>query len=299
VLAVVPIALALVVLAPFALEQYSHEPNRRWISDFPLTDRLSEAGRSALLGPSPPNGRLWLVPAIVVVVATLLVVARGRRDEQSAAAITAAIGGAAVVVPLVAALVGLDVFLSRYLIAAVVPLVVAVAFSLGVRNAPWLAGVGVAVVCAVSIGTVVAVARDPELQKPDWNQVADAFETGRPDRVLVLNAHGNLASPLLRYAEDSRPLRDTQTVPVDEIDLLAAKPTTKSCNFLVGRACAFIFLGGPLPAPLASEFTLVETRNLDQFTLRRYRADQPVLVSTAELVAPGNPSDALALVSRR
>jgi hypothetical protein len=159
-----------------------------------------------------------------------------------------------------------------------------------------IGGVGVAVLCAVSVGTVVAVARDPELQKPDWRSVADAFETRRPDRVLVLNAHGNLASPLLTYADDSRPLGDTESVTVDEIDVLGAKPTTKPCDLLVGRACAFIFLGGPLPEPLASEFTLDETRDLDQFTLRRYRADRPVRVTKSELVAPRNPADTLVLV---
>jgi hypothetical protein len=159
-------------------------------------------------------------------------------------------------------------------------------------------GVGVAVLCAVSLGTVIAVARDPELQKPDWNAVAQASDAGRPDYVLVLNAHGNLASPLLRYAEHSRPLADTETVTVDEIDMLGAKSTTKPCNLLVGRACAFIFLGGPLPQALASEFTLEETRDLDQFTLDRFRADRPVPVTKSELVAPRNPSDGLALVSR-
>jgi len=298
VLAGVPVVLVGVVLTPFALKQYSHEPNRRWISEFSLTDRASEAGHSGLVGPSPPDGRLWLVAAIVVAIAALLVISRGSRQERSAAGLTAGIGGAAVLIPLVAVVVGLDVFLSRYLIAALVPLVIAVAIALCVRRASWIGGIGLAVLCAVSVGTVVAVARDPELQKPDWGSVAEAFETGHRNRILVLNAHGNLASPLFRYAPDSRPLGDTDTVTADEIDLLAAKPTTKPCNFLVGQACAFIFLGGPLPPHLASTFTLKDTRDLNQFTLRRYRADRPVPLTKPELVSPQNPTDALTLVSR-
>jgi mannosyltransferase len=295
-LACAPTALVLVVLAPFALEQYSHEPNRRWISEFRLADRVSEAGRSALVGPSPLDGRLWLVSAIVVAVAALVLVARGTRDERSAAALTAAIGGAAVALPLAAVAFGADVVLSRYLIAALVPLAVAVAICLCVRRASLIGGVGIAVLCAVSVGTVVAVARDPELQKPDWRSVADAFETGRPNRVLVLNAHGNLASPLLIYADDSRPLGDTETVDVDEIDVLGTKRTSKPCNFLVGRACALVLLGGPFPQSLGSEFTLEETTELDQFNVRRYRADRPVQITKSELVAPRDSSDALVLV---
>src|SRR5262249_57260658 len=112
------------------------------------------------------------------------------------------------------------------------------------------------------------------------------------------SAQGNCATPLLRYADNPSPLGATETVTADEMDVLAVKPTTKPCNLLVGRACAFIFLGGPLPPPLASTFTLTETRDLSQFTLRRYRADRPVPLTKSELVAPQNPTDALVLVSR-
>src|SRR5262249_56880965 len=115
---------------------------------------------------------------------------------------------------------------------------------------------------------------------------------------LAVSDHATLAAPCVGYAADSAPLGDRETVTADEIDVLAVKPTTKPCNLLVGRACAFIFLGGPLPPPLASTFTLTETRDLSQFTLRRYRADRPVPLTKSELVAPQNPTDALVLVSR-
>jgi mannosyltransferase len=297
-IACAPIAVELAVLAPFALEQHSHEPNRQWISDFPLADRASEAGRSALVGPSPLDGRLWLVSAVVVGLAAVVLIARGRSAERTAAALTAGIGGAAVVMPLLAVALGVDVFLSRYLIAALVPLTVAVAICLAARRASWVGGVAVAVLCGVSLVTVVAVARDPELQKPDWRAVADPFETGSRDRLLLLNVHGTIASPLLRYSEDARRLEEGETASVDEIDVLVAKPTSKPCNSLVGRACALVFLGAPLPQPLASEFTLESTDELDQFMLRRYRAPRPIRVTKADLVTPIDLPGALALVPR-
>jgi hypothetical protein len=143
----------------------------------------------------------------------------------------------------------------------------------------------------------VAVARDPELQKPDWASVAEVFETGSRDRLLFLNLHGNLASPLFSYAGDTRALGDTEATTVDEIDLLVAKPTTKPCDALVGRACALLFLGAPLPQPIASQFTLEGTYDLDQFTLERYRSRRPIPVTKSDVVLPGDLPGALALVS--
>jgi 4-amino-4-deoxy-L-arabinose transferase-like glycosyltransferase len=297
ILACVPIVLVVAALAPFAIEQHSHEPNRQWISDFPLSDRASEAGRSALVGPSPLDGGLWVVSAIVVGLAVLVLIARGDGSERTAAAHTAGIGGVAILMPFVAVVIGVDVFLSRYLIAALVPLAVAVAICLGARRASWVGGAALAVLCGVSIVAVVAVARDAELQKPDWRSVAEVYEAGSPERLLLLNAHGNLASPLLSYAEGTRALGDAETTTVDEIDVLVAKPTTKPCDALVGRACALVFLGAPLPQPLVSEFELEETHDLDQFTVQRYRSRRPIRITKSDLVTPGDLPGALALVS--
>jgi mannosyltransferase len=294
-----PIALVAVALAPFAIEQHSHEPNRQWISDFPLADRASEAGRSALAGPSPVDGRLWVVSAITLGLAALVLIARGDRAERSAAALTFGIGGAAIVMPFLAVVIGVDVFLGRYLIAAFAPLIIAVAICLGVRRASRAGGVLVAVLCVVSVVVIIAVARDPDLQKPDWRAVADVFQTGNGDRLLLMNVHGNIGSPLLSYSDDTRRLEEGESVSVDEIDVLVAEPTTKPCNYLVGRACALLFLGAPLPQPLASEFTLDATYDLDQFIVERYRSSRPIPVTTADLVASSDLPGALVLVPRR
>jgi hypothetical protein len=128
--------------------------------------------------------------------------------------------------------------------------------------------------------------------------VADVFETGSRNRLLLLNVHGNLASPLLSYAKDARPLDEGATATVDEIDVLVAEATGKPCNALVGRACALVFLGAPLPQPLASQFTLEGRHDLDQFTVERYRSRRPIPVTKSDLVSPGDLPGALALVSR-
>jgi hypothetical protein len=69
------------------------------------------------------------------------------------------------------------------------------------------------------------------------------------------------------------------------------------CNFLVGRACSLLFLGGPLPAPLADRFTLERTYELDQFTVERYTARSPVVVRPGDLVPPDSVPTALLIAT--
>jgi mannosyltransferase len=307
-LAAVPSAVVLALLAPVAATQHSHETNRRWIAGFSLDTRLGEAGRSSLVGPSSPDGRLWIAVAAVVALAALLALvavaapAAARSPSSfpspAAAALAGGVGAAALVLPVVLAATGVeDVVLGRYLVASLVPLAVAVAAGLFAAGPRWLGGAGVALVTVVSLSVVVAVQRDPDLQRPDWRQVAAVDEAGDADRALVVNVGGIIARPLLRYLDDARALAGGETARVDEIDVLYVSPTSRPCDFLVGRACGFLFLGSPPPEPLASQLTLVERIELPQFAIERYRAeDGPLRVSRDDLVAADQRSGALVLV---
>ena len=64
VLAAVPAGVVGLALVPFAVEQHSHASNRDWIAGFALSARVQDAGRTALVGPSPPLRDLWIVPAV-------------------------------------------------------------------------------------------------------------------------------------------------------------------------------------------------------------------------------------------
>jgi hypothetical protein len=289
----VPSTLVLAALAPWAVEQHSHEANRLWISDFPLRARLEEAGRSALVGPSPFHDRLWLAVAAVTAVAAVLALRAGPETRRSVG-LLAGVAGAAVIPPVVLDATGVaEVVVGRYLVAALVPLVVAVA--IGLAAAPRAVGLPVAAVAAaVSLVVMVSVARDPQLGKPDWAAVAGA---AGDDAALVLNVHRTVASPLVRYADGTVPLEGEATAQVDEIAVVHARPTSVPCNFLVGRACALLFLGGPLPPEIAARVTLVERVELDQFVVERYRTTGgPITVTKADLVAPNQVADALVLV---
>jgi 4-amino-4-deoxy-L-arabinose transferase-like glycosyltransferase len=288
-------AVVLGLLLPVLYEQHSHATNYNWVSSFRLSARVREAGRAALVGPNPPDHLAAVIVAIICGIAVVLLLWRGERSDRRAAGLMAGLGATAVALPLLLVPFGLDVVLSRYLIAALVPLAVAVAIGLTVRRAGWVGSAGIAVLCAASLFVVVADARDPMLQRPDWSAVAHAFDTGSsPNRLLLMNVHGLLGSPLQYYEPHARVLGTDDQVAVDEIDVVYAKPTKRPCNLFVGRACSLIFLGAPLPPEVGSEFHVERRFDLDQFEVVRYRADHPVALSTRQLV-PDNPGDASTL----
>ena len=293
-----PVALALVpsvvvglLLVPFAVRQHSHDVNRNWIAGFSLPVRIEEAAEGALVGPSPPFDRLWLAGAAVVAVATVLLATRTDAQDRRVAVTLAAIGGAAVIAPLVIALVGTDAFLGRYLIAALIPLVLAVAVGLGASRpaAPGLVATGALAV--VSVLAVVTVARDPELQRPDWRAVAAAVEGGESPgpRLVVVDVNGDQSGPLDHYLSGATRLGPSDEVAVDGIDVLVARGTDRPCNMLVGHACGMVYLGTVAPPPGDPPFTRTERIELDQFALDRYDADEPVTVTAATVTGPEAP----------
>jgi 4-amino-4-deoxy-L-arabinose transferase-like glycosyltransferase len=291
-LALGPAAVVGLLLVPFAVRQHSHGTNRNWIAGFSLPVRIEEAAEGALVGPSPPFDRLWLAGAIVVAVAAVLLATRTEARDRRVAATLAAMGAAAVVAPLAIALVGTDAFLGRYLIAALVPLVLAVAVALGASRpaAPGLAAA--AALVAVSIVAVVAVARDPELQRPDWRAVAAAVddpEEPAGPRLVVVDVNGDQSSPLDHYLDGATRLDPDDEVAVDGIDVLVGLAPERPCNMLVGHACGMVYLGTVTPGPGDPPFTRTERTELDQFALDRYRAEDPVTVRAGDLAGPDAP----------
>jgi mannosyltransferase len=287
--ALVPTAVVGLLLVPFAVRQHSHGTNRNWIAGFSLPVRIEDAATGALVGPSPPFDRLWLAGAVVVAVAAVLLATRTEARDRRVALTLAAMGAAGVVAPLAIAVVGTDAFLSRYLIAALIPLVLAVAVGLGASRpaAPGL--VAVAALAAVSLVVVVTMARDPELQRPDWRAVAaaveDAEDTAGP-RLLVVDVNGDQSGPLEHYLSGATRLAPDDEVEVDGIDVLVGLAPERPCNMLVGHACGMLFLGAVTPGPGDPPFTRTGHIELDQFALDRYRAEEPVTVTAGELAGP-------------
>jgi hypothetical protein len=300
-LAARPAAAVLLVLAPFGVRQFSRRDNHSWITGHRLPKRFGDFGIGAFVGPVAPDARLWIAVAAVAALGIVLVMAVGGARERRAAVLAGGVGVLSIVIALAATIVGVDVVLARYLIGSMIVLLAAVAVGLGADRAPrGLGWAAVAVVCVVSLIVVGAGIRDPQRQRADWRAVAAAHETGGTDgvRLIVLNLHGYLGLPLLRYVEGARIVDEDEAVLVDQIDLVVAKPSDPPCNLFVGLECPMSFLGVGPPQPLAQQVHLEERFELDQFYLDRYRSSGgPVEVTPADVVPADTLERSLVLVS--
>lgn len=272
----VPLA---VVAVPLATLAWSQRGKRNWIADYPLTQRLAETGRQYVLGPPEPYEWLW-VPAIVLMVgAVVMVIVRGEPRERITAAIMGALGLAGLVLSLLAMR---DYVLGRYLIASVIPLMLAVAIGFGARRAGWLGVAAAVVLCGVWAGLVIDVGNRPELQKPNWRAAADVLATGGHDRLIVIDSY--LGDPIVRYLKGSR-ITDPQGAPkVQAIDLLYRIPTPGGrCGRWSGLICE-VFIFPVFPDKLAHNFILVKKLSFKGFILNRYQSSTPVSVRGARFL---------------
>jgi mannosyltransferase len=253
-----------------------------WISDFPIGQRLAEAGRSYVLGAAQPFPGWWPLGAVVVVAAAIGAAFLANRSERSTAGAMFVLGSVGFALALAASAVGSDYFLGRNLIVSLVPFVVIVAIGLGNQRVGWL---GVIVALVLSLGWVAAVAEtvnNSDLQKADWRAVSHVVDHGPRARAVVVDSY--LGEPLLRYVHNSRALRPKKQVDVDAIDLVYRVPDPKlHCGRWSGLACeAFLF--PTLPKPLAKDFELVDRQELEGFVVNRYESRRKVTVNPKMLL---------------
>ena len=270
-----PVAVLLALLVPYAFLQRSNFNAQDWVADFPLRDRLYDVAVNTLVGPVPSDGRMWLVVLAAVVLAGVLLATRIGPTERATAGLLALFVAATMVAVLAATVVGIDAVLSRYLIAGLAPLILVVAIGLGDRRAGPLGYIGVAVVVAVAIPVTVQARSEPDLQKPDWEAVADVLDAGPGSadgaRVVVASYSGYLALPLLDRLDDAKEITGKHRArDVTEVDIIFGKGTDHPCNLFVGIACSMGFLGALPPQPALDELFLVERIELDQFAIERY-----------------------------
>jgi hypothetical protein len=272
-----------VAAVPFALQQRATD-QQKWIAGWPLGFRLKEAGRAALLGPAASSNALWLPAAGLVAIAFVILALKGSRSERHPAGVLAAVGGAAIALALLVPL-GRDHFLGRNVIASLVPLIAAAAIGLGARRAGWLGTTAIAGLVGLSTAVVIAVGANPDLQKPNWRSVAEVVKRGGANRVVVVNNHAVLGRALLRYLPSARELNNVDAIRVHEIDFLVHDPITVRCDWLSGRDCGLIFLGGRLQEGLTTSFRLVRQNVVENFTIARYESRGSVTLRRSQLAA--------------
>src|SRR5436305_3076027 len=174
------VALTAAVLTPLVIHQMSYG-HAEWIGKFTLGHRLWETAATFLVGETgdiiggPERPALAFVPLALSVAAFALLALRGDRREKRAAAVPLAVAALTIGMPLLLALTAAskDFVLARNLLPALLPLLLVVAIGLTVGPAPRL-GAALAALCVpYALVFAIYVNFDEELQRPDWQAVAE------------------------------------------------------------------------------------------------------------------------------
>lgn len=252
VVAVVAVGLALLPL----IAAQVNPTHIGWIDHSPLSTRIFETGAGFLAGETghviaePPRERFALIPVVLIGLALLLVALRGSPREKRGAALGLAVGMGVVLLASGAALVGKDYVVERNLLPALVPLATAVAIGFAASGARRIGFVCAALLCAYWLAYDVYVTRTPNLQRPDFRDLAR--QLGPPRRPRAILTWKLAADPIRFYLDDGSRRAYRGMVPVREIDVVS-KP-------VVARK----------PVGLPPDFRPVERRRLERLTLIRY-----------------------------
>jgi hypothetical protein len=288
-LALLPTAVAAFSLLPTFAAQRDNETGD-WVTEISLKERVLQMPEHFLTGFAYP-------PLAIVLLAGLLAALGGvgllLRDQRGRLVGGSLLGVAAlsIAVPGLAAAVNRDFVLSRYLIGALIPLLLAVSVGLG---ASWLRRAGpVVAVALVGLLAAVSVAGeyDEDTERPSWGDAAEAIaETGEPD--VVLACCGTLAVTAPYYLS-SFDAYDKAMGDVEATDVVLAtvpRPDHRPANDFCwwgGQCQADDVLGPGPPGPepgkisraLSLSFDRVETFSSDSIRVERYHSAKPVALN--------------------
>jgi hypothetical protein len=151
-------------------------------------------------------------------------------EERAGALVALWFGLAAIGAPAILAIVGDqffggrgDYFIYRNLIVASVPLTIVAAAVIGARRTGRLGPLAVVVMCVLLSAVSVAIARRPDLQKPDVRGVAAALGAPRTTRAIVVDIR--TARPLRLYLDHAADAGEGE-VSIRELDLIGEPGTS-------------------------------------------------------------------------
>jgi mannosyltransferase len=198
--AVGAIAVVAAVLLPLALHQRATGA-ARFISESSLARRLAQVPKQFAVGYQGPLETAVTVAALVLVAyGVYLLIAATTARARSRALMFVALGAAAVLAPLVLALFGPDYVIARNVIAAWLPLGVALAAGFATGRAGIVAAAGL---CALGLLQVIGVATNQRYQRDDWRAAGKFIgRADEPRAIIVTPASG--AVPMLHYLHRGR-----------------------------------------------------------------------------------------------
>lgn len=266
--AVCGVAVVGLALLPLALGQQARG-GVAWIAAIPRSERvetvvreLASANVLTTKSYAPPRDRRLEILFLILVWGSILLLLR-RLDgtERAGAAVAATLGSVAILLPLALSLAGMDLFIERNVIAAWVPLAIALGAVLGARRAGWWGAAVAGLLCLGGIAGNLEVLARPFLQREDWRAVTRVIgDPVRPRAVVMFPSW--VQTPLRVYGQRLHefPLR---TVRLREVDLI----------------------DGLRPARLSAPpgFRLAARSRIGRLTVRRFTAPSPVPVTRDRL----------------
>jgi 4-amino-4-deoxy-L-arabinose transferase-like glycosyltransferase len=287
------IGLTAVALVPLAAAQRARG-GARFITQLSLPLRLAQLPKQLLSGYAAPGEVTLTVLAILAALVGLALAWRSRRQLPpilgagwGTSASLAGLAVLAVALPLALALAGWDYFITRNLIATLVPLLLVLAIGM-TRNR--LGAAALTTLCAVGVVASVGVAANVRYQRQDWRDAAASIPHGGPTAVIVSPAAGVL--PLSYYRRGIGAMPASAVVGQVEVILFAPRAP--------GDGSTLPSL--PASLPTLSGFEPPRVERYATFLVVRYLPSAPgtvVAASALYRLAFGEPGGTTARLVRR
>jgi mannosyltransferase len=294
--AVAVVAVVEAAMLPFALIDTGHGPG--WIGLIPRQTRVSNAitewGVSILYRRATIAAGL-IGGAVLLLVVAALAIFGGDGRTRRAVLIGGLIAGFVWLAPLALGYLGPDYFLSRNVMPAVVPLVVALGAACAAPRTRLLGGLLAAALLAMFAFAAVRVQSRPYLERPDWRAVARALGPATVPRA-ILASDGTTADPLKIYLPGvkwSEPA-DHATV-IREVDVVGAtkalplRPLRLTGPRAVLEGGVLYPSGWSVPRAVAPPGARLEARfRIDNWIVARFALRRPLRISLGRLneIAP-------------
>ena len=306
--AVGAVTLGALALLPLALAQRG-TGSAEWIARSAFDARLATSAKQLLVGRSGPFDRpLAALAAIAIATSVVLLVRSSDKRARRGAAVAAGIGLVALALPVALTAVRLDYVIAQNVLAALVPLIVAVATGFAVGTPRPVALAALVSLCVISLALVAAVAVDPSYQRADWRGAARATAPREGTRLIVLdNDFGGWFArlPFRLYLPAARAVDDgLEALPRRFPERLRRRtedydqPSAVAANELVfvssGRSACDVRRTRALRA-----FELVDEVDVDGLRVVTYRAPRRERVAPRDLAACMRDREVAILVHRR
>ncbi len=271
---VVVVALALV---PLALAQRG-TGHADYIAQGSLARRAIQVPKQFLVGYSSP-GQVLTAPlaTLLVLVGGLWPLARYRARLDHSTLIALGAGLSCMLLPVALAIVGSDFLDTRNVLPALPALLVVAAVGFAVPETWPRGGVLAGCLAALLAAVVVLVDTNVRYQRADWRGASQALGAATGFRAIVVTPGSGLL-PLQAYERGLTALADRARV--DEIDVVALPAQRAGAG--TGAAPR-----PPSHFPIPSQFHLVGASYDRAYTVIRFRAPTPVIVTPA-LLAPSH-----------